>query len=83
MLTGKANTDRVKDFNPHVVAGIEELLKGADNAPVASDVRPDTNAYILYTAQRSGKRKGVIVDNENVVHYVNAFDHEFRLGPAM
>ncbi len=82
VLTGKANTDRVKDFNPHVVAGIEELLKGADNAPVASDVRPDTNAYILYTAQRSGKRKGVIVDNENVVHYVNAFDHEFRLGPG-
>ena len=82
VLTGKANTDRVKAFSPLTVPAVSELLKGATKPLPQPDVRPDTHAYILYTAQRSGKRKGVIVDNENVVHYVNAFHHEFNLGPG-
>ncbi len=82
VLTGKANISRVKDFHPMILAPIDELLKGAGKEMPSADVRPDTHAYILYTAQRSGKRKGVIVDHENVTHYVTAFDHEFHLGPS-
>lgn len=80
VLCGKANIERVKEFNPMLLGPAHELLKGSPRPLPSPEVAPDTAAYIIYTAQRNGKRKGVIVDNENVTHYVTAFDHEFHLG---
>ena len=39
-------------------------------------------AYILYTSGTTGKPKGVMVTNENVLHYVRAFQHEFNPQPG-
>lgn len=81
VLTGHANATRVADFHPIVVPGVEALKAAQPHKPMP-DMSPLTRAYILYTARRDGKRKGVIVDNGNVTHYVKAFSHEFNLGPG-
>ncbi len=39
-------------------------------------------AYILYTSGTTGKPKGVMVTNGNVLHYVKAFRHEFNTRPG-
>ena len=39
-------------------------------------------AYILYTSGTTGKPKGVMVTNNNVLHYVRAFQHEFHPQPG-
>lgn len=78
VLTGRANAQRVKDFNPVVLPSDEALKVGATGLPQV-EVLPSTPAYILYTAGRTGKRKGVVVQNDNVTHYVRAFRHEFKI----
>lgn len=78
VLTGRANAPRVKDFNPVVIPSEEALMVGATGLPEI-EVEPQTPAYILYTAGRTGKRKGVVVQNDNVTHYVRAFEHEFKV----
>ena len=39
-------------------------------------------AYILYTSGSTGTPKSVAVRNQNVCHYVRAFQHEFHPGKA-
>ena len=81
VITGRSNAVRVLKYKPLVLPSREKLLTmDADPEPV--EVEPTTPAYILYTATRSGKRKGVVVDNDNVTHYVHAFSKEFNVGPG-
>lgn len=82
VLTGSANMDRVAEFNPIRLPHENELLAMPIAPPPSPGALPDSAAYILYTAGRSGKRKGVIVENENVCNYVKAFIREFEFGPG-
>ena len=48
----------------------------------SDSMREDGLAYILYTSGTTGKPKGVMVTNRNVLHYVRAFQHEFHPQPG-
>lgn len=52
-----------------------------DNATVA-ETSPEDTAYILYTSGKTGKPKGVVINNRNVCHYADAFEQEFHTAPG-
>lgn len=42
--------------------------------------KPEDPAYVLYTSGTTGRPKGISVTNQNICHYVRAFENEFHPG---
>ncbi len=55
----------------------EGIQKGSAKTEKVTDL-----AYILYTSGTTGRPKGVMVTNTNVLHYVRAFHNEFHPHPG-
>ncbi|WP_296876589.1 amino acid adenylation domain-containing protein [Thomasclavelia sp.] len=75
ILTAEEYQDKLKGF----------ALQFIDNNSNATTMKTSDNssakqpAYVLYTSGTTGRPKGVLVTNENVCHYVRAFNHEFQV----
>lgn len=52
------------------------------DAPLPDRSTPAGLAYILYTSGTTGRPKGVMVENRNVVNYAEAFKAEFDVRPS-
>ncbi len=75
ILTNEAYTEKVPDL-PYLI-----LYQGMEIENIALEQMdaPEGLAYILYTSGSTGKPKGVSVRNENVCHYIRAFQNEFHV----
>ncbi|MCB2298643.1 non-ribosomal peptide synthetase [Clostridium tagluense] len=58
--------------------GDDELYKG-DSSNLGENSKPHNLSYIIYTSGSTGKPKGVMVEHRNVVAYINAFCHEYKI----
>ncbi len=75
ILTNEAYTEKVPDLPYRILYRGMEL----ENVVLEQTDSPEGLAYILYTSGSTGKPKGVSVRNENVCHYIRAFQNEFHL----
>ncbi len=73
-LTMESHTDKLGNL-PYVVV---ERGMDIENVKMDCESFPETLAYVLYTSGSTGKPKGVSVRNENVCHYIRAFQNEFH-----
>ncbi len=57
----------------------DDALYQGDSSNLQLTGNPDDLAYIIYTSGSTGKPKGVMVEQRNLLNYINAFLHEFKL----
>lgn len=57
---------------------LQKLNAVTNISPLQVARKHNDTAYVLYTSGTTGKPKGVMVTNKNVLHYVNAFHKEFN-----
>ncbi|MCH4155158.1 MAG: amino acid adenylation domain-containing protein [Muribaculaceae bacterium] len=75
VITNKEYADKLQDLPLHF---IDCGMRIESQAKVTDGSKPESIAYVLYTSGSTGMPKGVIVENRNVCHYIQAFANEFH-----
>lgn len=79
ILTETQFSEKLSGFQLLCVDALRVMHSDETNNKIYEQ-NPNNTAYILYTSGSTGRPKGVAVSNNNVCHYVRAFDNEFHLG---
>ena len=76
-------TDNIEEIScPEEITVIDALhIEESVQYSGKKEYNPEDTAYIIYTSGSSGIPKGVLVAHKNLASYVQAFLHEFPLGP--
>lgn len=69
----------IKEFNGEVIDLNNSELYMGENGNLNNHSSYKNLAYIIYTSGSTGKPKGVMVEHRNVVAYINAFCHQYKI----
>ncbi|MEM1170262.1 MAG: amino acid adenylation domain-containing protein [Cyanobacteria bacterium P01_H01_bin.35] len=65
-----------------ILVNIDEVNAAGAGSANASEIAPDTLAYILYTSGSTGVPKGVMQNHRNVLHFIRNYTNNLKIAPT-
>lgn len=82
MVIADELASRVPDGPWRTIQYADAVAAGGEDAPLDLPISPRRLAYVIYTSGSTGMPKGVLIEHESVVHFVETVTEMFTLTPA-